>query len=198
MQQQILSGVKSMELNSQIEILESQIRECFGRVVWTHKTHEKCADILNKRQNQIKFWQILLSALTTSGVFVTVFGEYKAIGIASAFISLLLTIINTYVKKYDLGALAQKHADTAVSVWNIREKYFSLLTDIKARTIDIESIKVQRDILQAELHKHYKGSPRTISKAYIEASKALKEMEEMTFSDEEIDKFLPKPLKRNA
>lgn len=187
-----------MELNSQVEILESQIRECFGRVVWTHKTHEKCADILNKRQNRIKFWQIALSAITTSGVFIAVFGEHKVIGVASALISLVLTIINTYMKKYDLGALAQKHADTAVSVWDIREKYFSLLTDIKSQTIDIVNIKVQRDKLQVELHKHYKGSPRTISKAYIEASKALKEMEEMTFSDEEIDKFLPRSLKRSA
>ncbi|MCG6354292.1 hypothetical protein K6U69_09925, partial [Vibrio alginolyticus] len=70
--------------------------------------------------------------------------------------------------------------------------------DIKSQTIDVEAIKVQRDKLQVELHEHYKGSPRTISKAYIEASKALKEMEEMTFNDEEIDKFLPKSLKRTV
>jgi hypothetical protein len=28
-----------------IKVLESQIRECFGRVVFSHKTHEKCSDI---------------------------------------------------------------------------------------------------------------------------------------------------------
>lgn len=30
-------------------ILEGQLRECYGRVVYTHKTHEKCADILQKK-----------------------------------------------------------------------------------------------------------------------------------------------------
>lgn len=29
-------------------ILEGQLRECYGRGVYTHKTHEKCADILQK------------------------------------------------------------------------------------------------------------------------------------------------------
>ena len=48
-----------MAPNSQINILEAQIRECFARVAWTHKTHEKCADILNTRNSNIKLIQIL-------------------------------------------------------------------------------------------------------------------------------------------
>ncbi|MGQ7392087.1 hypothetical protein ACTGVH_10415 [Streptococcus suis] len=35
-----------------------------------------------------------------------------------------------------------------------------------------------------------------MNKAYKIASKALKENEEFTFSDEEIDKFLPESLRR--
>ncbi len=59
-----------MVQNSQVNIaLLDQIRECYGRVVWTHKTHEKCADILNARNNRIKFWQIVFSAVTTTGIF---------------------------------------------------------------------------------------------------------------------------------
>lgn len=42
----------------------------------------------------------------------------------------------------------------------------------------------------------YKGAERTISKAYDEASKALKVNEELTFSIEEIDKLLPKELRK--
>lgn len=185
-----------MEQNSQIEALEAQIRECYGRVVWTHKTQEKCADLLLKKQNRIKFWQIVLSAITTSGIMVSVFGNNKLIGIISVVISLILTIINTYVKNYDLGGLAQKHADAAASIWNIRESYMSLLTDIKSNSLSINEIRTNRDKLQVDLHKIYKGVPRTIDKAYNEASNALKNMEEMTFSDEEINKFLPAALKK--
>jgi hypothetical protein len=60
-----------------------------------------------------------------------------------------------------------------------------------------EDIRKLRDKLQSELHKLYKGSPRTITKAYEEASTGLKKMEELTFSDDEIDAFLPKSLRKS-
>lgn len=188
-----------MQENPNISVLESQIRECYGRIVWTHKTHEKCADILNSRDGHIKIAQIILSALVTSGIIASLFNESKEVisGI-TAIISLILLILNTYMRKYDLGGSAQKHVDAAVSLWNIRESYLSLLTDIKSEGIDEKEIRKIRDKLQNDLHKIYKGSPRTISKAYAAASKSLKEMEEMTLSDEEINKFLPVVLHKNS
>jgi len=43
--------------------LEGQLRECYGRVVYSHKTHEKCADILLERLSAIKLWQIILGGV---------------------------------------------------------------------------------------------------------------------------------------
>ena len=185
-----------MSHTSENEILEAQIRECYGRVVWTHKTHEKCSDLLDKRNSRIKFSQIVLSALTTTGIFVTVFGDKTWVGVISAIISAVLLIINTYTKKYDLGEIAQKHANCASNLWNVRENYLSLLTDIRSGSVNAEAIRTQRDKLQSELYNIYKGSPRTLGKAYNKASKALKSLEEMTFSDAEIDSFLPKELSK--
>lgn len=187
-----------MEQNSDISILEDQIRECFARVAWTHKTHEKCADILNLRLARIKFWQIVLSAIITTGILAAVFGESKEIGVVTAIISFFLTIMNTYVKQYDLGGIAQKHADSAIYIWNIRESYFSLLTDIRYAESDLQEVRNKRDRLQEELLEIYRGAPRTIAKAYDKASNALKNMEELTFSDQEIDAFLPKSLKKGT
>jgi hypothetical protein len=187
-----------MEPNSPVKIIEAQIRECFGRVAWSHKTQEKCADILNKRNNRIKIFQIVLSAITTTGIIVTVFGDKKWVGIITALISMTLLALNTYLKNYDIGKIAQKHSDCASHLWNIRETYFSLLTDIKAETIPMEEIMKKRDLLQNDLFNIYQGAPRSISKAYDEATKALKTNEELTFSDEEIDMFLPKELRKST
>jgi hypothetical protein len=44
----------------------------------------------------------------------------------------------------------------------------------------------------------YQNAPRTNSQAYGEAQKALKIQEEMTFSDEEIDQFLPTTLRKKT
>ncbi len=186
-----------MDQNSPPKILEEQLRECFGRVAWSHKTHEKCSDILNSRLHWIKIWQIVLSAVITTGILITVFGESKEIGILSAILSFVLTVLNTYVKQYDLGGIAQKHADAAVALWNIRESYLSLLTDIRTGQLEIEQIRKQRDFLQNELLEIYRGSPRTIAKAYKEATAALKRLEELTFSDDEIDALLPKALHKD-
>lgn len=186
-----------MEQNSPVEILESQIRECFGRVVWTHKTQEKCADILFERNSSFKLTQIILSAITTTGILASLFINAQWVKMVSAFISFALVCINAYLKQYNLGEIAQRHAEAAADIWDIRESYFSLLTDLRLDpNVDIEEIKKRRDELQNRLKEIYKCSPRTISRAYSDATKALKECEEMTFSDEEIDKFLPENLHR--
>ena len=184
-----------MDTDSQIEIIESQLRELYGRLVWTHKTQEKCADIILKRHTVIKITQIVLSGLTTTGILVTVFGEVPVVGIISAILSALLFGLNTYSKDYDLGEIAQKHSSSASELWNIRESYLSLLTDVKSRRLSIEDIISQRDHLQEQLANAYKGAPRTISSAYKEATKGLKINEEMTFTIEEINNILPRELR---
>ncbi|WP_416147011.1 hypothetical protein [Pseudomonas syringae] len=43
-----------------------------------------------------------------------------------------------------------------------------------------------------------RGAPQTDSKAYSSAQKALKDNEEYTFSDSEIDCFLPATLRKDV
>lgn len=187
-----------MAIDSQTkQILEAQLRELYGRAVWTHKTQEKCAGILKGRNHTMKIVQIALSALTTTGILVTVFGENKIVGIISAILSAIVFTINAYYQKYDLGEISEKHAESASDIWKIREEYLSLLTDLKGGTVELENVRNKRDQLLTELHSVYKGSPRTINKAYKEATKALKQNEELTFSDREIDNLLPIDLRKN-
>ena len=151
-----------MDQDSQISILESQIRECFGRVVWSHKTQEKCSDIISDRNKCFKTTQIILSALTTTGILVTIGGDCKPISIITAIISTILVAINTYLKGTDLGEIAQKHSDAASLLWNVREKYLSLITDINVGSTSIDEIRYRRDELQEELANIYMGSPRSL------------------------------------
>ena len=177
-------------------ILEGQLRECFGRVVYSHKTHEKCADILLARLSQVKLWQIILSALTTGGFIAAVFGAGKIGALVGVIVSTVLLALNAYTKNYDLGELSQKHRQAAADLWIIREKYLSLITDLRMGKKPIELLQKERNDLLEELHSVYSGAPSTTYQAYKKAQEALKQLEDMTFSDEEIDKFLPKELKK--
>uniref|UniRef100_A6VVG5 SMODS and SLOG-associating 2TM effector domain-containing protein n=1 Tax=Marinomonas sp. (strain MWYL1) TaxID=400668 RepID=A6VVG5_MARMS len=190
-----------MELNSQannkgLAYLEEQIRECYGRVVYSHKTHEKCADILLSRLSNIKIAQIILSALSTAGFVSIIFGTGEVGAIAGGLVSVALLVLNGYTKDYDLGQLAQKHRQAAADLWLVREQYLSLLTDLRSNSGSEDELREKRDELLTELHALYSGAPRTNFKAYKKAQEALKNLEDMTFSDEEIDAFLPKSLKK--
>lgn len=176
-------------------LIEAQVRECYGRVVYSHKTHEKCADILLSRLSAIKLWQIALSTITTAGFFVAVFGTGPVIAIIGVVVSTTLLALNSYTKNYDLGALAQKHRQAAADLWLVREKYLALITDLRIGEESLEKITTRRDSLLEELHAAYTVAPSTTFAAYKKAQMALQKQEEMTFSDEEIDAFLPASLR---
>jgi len=190
--------------NDDIRILESQIRECFGRVVWSHKTHEKCADIYAERQKKLKLSEIVLSALTTTSLLSSVFGDQKIGTIIGAFLSTVVLGLTVYTKDFDLGKISKSHVDTANKLWHIRELYISLIADIKTNSLTFSEVKLVRDRLQEELNLIYLNAPRTNYQAYELASKSLtkhgqiNQGEEMTFSDDEIDRFLPKDLRRKS
>jgi hypothetical protein len=179
-----------------LTVLEAQVRECFGRVIYTHKTHSKEADRCATTLRRFKIWQIVLSALTASGTVSIVFSDDFKLKLATAVVSLLTVAISSYMKGFDPGATAQKHRDAAADIWPIRESYLSLLADIATGDIDTNAIRQRRDDLQNQLAAIYRGAPHTTGEAYGDAQVALKENEEYTFSDAEIDKFLPKELRR--
>lgn len=182
----------------ELEILDSQIRELFGRTAYSHKTHEKCADIYLGRLKNLKLWQIILSALTTGTLLVSLFGEGKPATLIAAVLSSILLMLTSYSKDYDLGALAQKHSEIASDLWNARESYLSLLTDISSDALTPYEARTRRDELQATLKAIYDHAPRTDDRAYRLAQKALKINEDLSFSDSEINVFLPKALQKDS
>lgn len=179
--------------------LEAQMRECFGRVVYSTKTHEKCADLCMGRLQWVKIAQIVLSAITTGGLITALLGDPKVAQIAtvvSTIFSTVLLVLTAYMKDVDPGQQAEKHKKTASELWDIRESYLSMLTDLHDGNLDIAATREKRDELQTRLASIYSTAPRTNAKAYGIASDGLKSQDELTFSDEEIDKFLPATLRR--
>jgi hypothetical protein len=183
-------------MTEQIKLLESQIRDIYGRIIYTHKTHEKCADILKCRYDCFKYIDIVLSVITTSSIIFNVFGENRITLVTSLIASALLLGLKLFSYNYNLLAFSEKHKNAAHNLLEIREKFFSLLVDIRIGNKEVEIFQKRRDELSQQLFGVYRGSPKTISKAYQIASKGLKENEEFTFSDDEIDKFLPETMRR--
>jgi hypothetical protein len=143
----------------------------------------------------MKIVQIVLSALTTGSLLLAIFGDGKIGTLIGAAFSTGLFGLNLYLKDFDFGELSQKHIAVAARLWNIRELYLSLITDLTTGKISSKKAMEKRDSIQEQLSSIYLNSPRTINQAYEQAQKALKIEEEMTFSCEEIDRLLPEALR---
>jgi hypothetical protein len=99
---------------------------------------------------------------------------------------------------FEFDASVQTHTVCAGRLWLIRERYRALMTDLVDGAIDLEGARRGRDMLMNELHTIYERASLVDQEAYQSASKAVAGFDDVSFSDEEIDHFLPKSLQKTG
>lgn len=176
----------------------AQVRESFGRVVYSHKTHEKQADICFTKH---RWQQGVLIGLTavSSGTFlaavVGLLGDPVLTSLATSSIALVVTWISLGAKTFRFADESDAHRGIASRLWDVRESYISLIADLMSGTVTDPEGRERRDELQEAARDAYSDAPRTSSKAFARARDGLKNNEEMTFTPREIDLFLPEALR---
>jgi hypothetical protein len=179
--------------------LVAQARQLYGRAAYTHKTHEKQADICHLKYLRQRGWLVALTAIS-SGTFVTslvgVALDKQWAALVTSFIALAVTATNLGTKNFKYGEQMQQHRDTAAKIWDVRESYLSLLVDLQSGGCRLEEAATRRNALQASYGATLSDAPRTTPKAYAQAQDALKNKEDLTLGDDEIDRMLPSKLRR--
>lgn len=175
--------------------IKAQLRDLFGRTAYSHKTHVIQAGMTARRNSIIKTAEIVLSAISTTGLIAACFGTGQWALIIGAASSTMLLALIFYTKDFDLGKVAEQHKRTSDELWHIREKYLDLLTDVQTGEIEFEKLIRKRDALREDLNSVYNAAHITSPEAYAAAQQALKLNEDLTFTDEEIDVLLPPPLR---
>ena len=177
-----------------------QVRESFGRVVYSHKVHEKQADICFSKH---RWQQGVLIGLTAIGsvTFLTevvgLLANRTAASLTTSLVALLVTWVSLGAKTFNYFEEAEAHRATASQLWTVRESYISLITDFMSGDISSVDAQDRRNELQERTYSIYSTAPRTSSCAFKRAQKGLKQNEEMTFTPREIDLFLPEALRFN-
>ena len=138
-----------------------------------------------------------LTAATATSLLVALFGKSEVATSVGAVLSAILAGCAVYFKEASLGEQAQLHTEVGAKLWGAREAPLSVLVDLQDGR-PVEEVRQQRDRLDAELEDIYKAAPRTNSKAHGEAQEALKNAEELFFTDGELNKMLPKQLRSNV
>ncbi|NUS94667.1 MAG: SLATT domain-containing protein [Nocardia sp.] len=178
--------------------LLAQVREAFGRVVYSHKTHEKQADICFSKH---RWQQGVLIALTaiSSGTFLAavtgLLGSKGAASLVTSSVALLVSWMSLGAKTFKFEEESDAHRGIASRLWDVRESYISLIADLMSGTVSDDEGRERRDELQLATRDAYADAPRTSARAFARASEGLQRNEEMTFTSREIDLFLPEALR---
>ena len=170
--------------------LKNQIKDAYGKVIYTCTAHHKLADRLEKKIKYVCNAEIILTALFFVVTFVSFLTEnpfWTWLGLI--LVTLSLSFLNLYFKDYKIRDEINQHRKAANTLWGIREEYVSLLVDFD--TLEDSEIQKKRDVLcnkVSEVNNHY---PATDKKSYKAAQKALQKEEEQTFKENEVDSILP-------
>lgn len=178
--------------------LLAQVRESFGRVVYSHKAQEKQADICFTKHRWQQAALIALTAISSGTFLAAVLGtaiDPLLASLVTSFIALLVTATSLATKTFRFSDEADAHRDVATRLWDVRESYLSLISDLMSGGVSTQQARLRRDELQESTRETYESAPRTTNRAFRKARGKLKNNEELTFSAHEIDLFLPEALR---
>lgn len=176
-------------------LIEGTVRETYASVVWSHKIQEKQADIYTKQFKLMETVKLISASLTSVGIVSLIFTDQIWIKIISALISFVTIFINAFFKSFDLQAMINNHKTAANKLLIERNKLKFLLLKIKLREDKPTELCKEFETLLDSIGQVYKDAPNTTGKAVKLAKKALYVDQDNTFSENEIDSFLPNTLR---
>ena len=179
----------------QYQIILDTVRQQYASVIWTHKIQEKQADIYGERYRLFETLNILSAALTSCGIIACIFEEGIVYRIITAILSFITIFIAAYNKSFDLKALAGNNKVAANQLIGIRNEMLQIISDLHLMNKQPEEINGEFVKLMKRLNKLYVEAPTTTDEAVKRATEGLREKNEYTYTDDEIDCFLPPILR---
>ena len=174
--------------------LWTQLKDAYGKVLYTYVTHQKHLWLVSLKRSVIGWLQIILTAVSSVGFLGSIITNTSTLAWIAGICSVLSLALNLYTRTVDIGEEVLKRRKTIDALWPIVQDYISLLTDFWNEN-GIDEIKHRRQMLQGRTDVVYKEAPRTGWIAYKMAQRALKQDKEQSFDNDESDRFLPQNLR---
>lgn len=169
-------------------------RELYGRLVYTHLTHEKERLIWTGKVCWMNRINIALASATTFFAIISATLKPEWSIPATALFAVATTSFIMWQSNYDPAGRESQHRTAAKELLWIREQLLLLITDCHIPTYPQRDLESRLNIITRELTAVYKFAPNTAPEAYAQA-KASIDSGHFTFSDAEIDAMLPCALR---
>ena len=178
------------------EKIESSVRDTLGSVVWSHKIQEKQADIYEDRFKLMETAKIASASLTSVGIVSLIFTDHVWVKLVSALISFVSVFVSAFLKSFDLQTMVNQHKSAAINLLAVRDELKLLILQIRLQKSEPDALFERYESTVHKLDKIYADAPNTTDKAKTIAKYALNVTQDNTFSEEEIDLFLPVGLRK--
>lgn len=178
----------------------SIVRQSFANTVFTHKVQEIASEFQDKNALKVKIGNIVLVSFVLITLVLSIYNFSPIFGYLGIILSIVEIIFLIFQLSFKYEDKAIHHKNSALKYLGLRNTYTSLITDIMNNSISAKEIIYKRDNLLKEYQVLCDLAPQTGREEYEEAQKRLNkrgvvEGEDFTWSDEEIDRFLPKELR---
>lgn len=192
------------------QLLLSTTKHFFAQCVFMNSIHYKAYNRLQQRQNlykNITAWisgstlvliilqVIAFHAFTDKAVLNTVLSVLSYVGLILTAVSLLFTMFH----KEDISEIKVNHRLAAETYKELRDSYLLLIEEIASNESNLSDLRSKAREYQKQYSSIGKYSPTTTYKDYQAAQNQLglngNSDEEFTWTDEEINRFLPQRLR---
>lgn len=174
-----------------LKTLESVIRQEFANVVWSHKIQTKQSDLNRGKYSWLKWIDIITAGITSAGLIAVLIVDAQWAKISAAVCSFISFCVTTFLQTFNLQTMAEQNEKAANDLWVIRERLIVLLTKIKTDSFTFDQAMNEYETILGNLGEVYKEAPETTPKAVKKAREALFGTNDNTYSEMEIDHFLP-------
>ena len=184
-----------INMTKEIAILYQQIEDRYCKMAWNHTLQLKESDRREKKSKRLKLWKQILSAVSSAGIMAvlfTSFGWEMWLELATALFTVTTMVVTWLCDNGALDADVVKARNLAAECHDMRNKYDSLLADLKSNSIEIKEVLSRRSVLEAAENELLKKDFLSVSpKAMQLAEKALKVKREAQTSEEERRAIIP-------
>lgn len=147
--------------------LKKQIIDAAGNVQYTFVAHWSMVNRLERRYQAIKITQIILTAISTGGFLASILAGIPQLSWIGGLASAVALGLNLYTLSFNLPDMIKQHTDAANELWEVRERYKSLLVDFDV--IDESEVRTIRESLMMAVSRINKDYPGTDEKSFTEA-----------------------------
>jgi conflict system pore-forming effector with SLATT domain len=134
----------------------------FSQVAERHKAHTNAAESYRKWNRRLRGAEALLIGGVSIAASAAAFGRGgQAVAIVAATLASLALIVLLINLTFDFESSAHAHLACSTQLWSIRERYGSLLSDLREGAVDLAEARFRRDQLMDELRAMYEKTSVT-------------------------------------